>query len=86
MEDKKKIIIQNGDGTNMEVELVTYLIRDDNEGAYLVYSKGEKTTENDNIIYISKIIMSNDICHLSGISDNNEWGEVQELLKRIANA
>lgn len=87
MEDKKKIVIQNIDGSTAEVELVTYLIKEDNSGAYLVYSKGEKVgDENDNIIYVSKIIYNNDTYQLSGISDDNEWLEVQNLLKKIANA
>lgn len=87
MEDKKKVVVKNTDGTMMEVELVTYLIKDDNTEAYLVYSKGEKTgDENDNIIYISRVINDNGVYELAGIADDNEWLEVQNLLKKIANA
>ena len=87
MEGKKKIVIKNSDGTTMEVDLVTYLIRDDHKGAYLVYSKDEKAgEENDRVIYVSKIIPDKEVCHLGGISDDNEWLEVQNLLKKIANA
>ena len=87
MEDKKMVVIQNPDGTTNEVELITYLIREDQNGSYLVYSKGEKTgEEEDEIIYISKIISNDSILQLSEITDDNEWAEVQILLKKIANA
>ena len=87
MEDKEMIKIQNGDGTTAEVELVTYLISEDNTNAYLVYSKGEKTgAENDEIIYISKILSKDNQLKIGDISDDNEWATVQKLLKQIANA
>ncbi len=87
MENKKMVIIQNPDGTTNEVELVTYLIREDHTGSYLVYSKGEKTgEEDDEVIYISRIVVNGSILQLSEITDDNEWNEVQSLLKKIANA
>ena len=87
MDEKKMIVIQNPDGTTMEVEQLTYLIRGDNTGAYLVYSKGEKVGEaDDEIIYISRIIVDGSAYQLEEIVDDNEWKEVQDLLKKIANA
>ena len=85
MDENKKVIIQNPDGSTMEVNLVTYLIREGNTGSYLVYSKGEKVGIDDEIIYISKIIVSGSIYQLEEIIDDNEWKEVQGLLKKIAN-
>lgn len=87
MDNKEMVIIENSDGTKMEVELVTYLISDDNLKKYLVYSKGEKNgAELDEVIYISKVVKSGDILQLEEIADDNEWAEVQRLLKKIANA
>ena len=87
MDNKEMVIIENSDGTKMEVELVTYLISDDNLKRYLVYSKGEKNgAELDEVIYISKVVKSGDILQLEEIADDNEWAEVQRLLKKIANA
>lgn len=87
MEEKEMVVIQNADGTKLEVELVTYLISDDNTSKYIVYSKGEKTgAESDEVIYISKIVSTGDVLKLSEITDDNEWGIVQNLLKKIANA
>jgi len=86
MEEKEMIIIKNNDGSEMEVELVTYLISDDQTKTYLVYSKGEKSgVEDDEVIYISKIIQNGDVLKLEEITDDNEWNEVQKLLKKIAN-
>ena len=87
MEDKEMIKIQNGDGTTAEVELVTYLISDDNINKYLVYSKGEKTgADSDEIIYISKILSDDNQLKISDISEDSEWADVLKLLKKIANA
>ena len=87
MEEKRMIAIQKSDGSTLDVELVTYLISDDNKNVYLVYSKGEKIgTENDEIIYISKLISNEGSLKINEITDDNEWLDVQRLLKKIANA
>ena len=87
MEEKEMVIIENNDGSTMEVELVTYLISDDQLRTYLVYSKNEKTgAEDDEVIYISKIIQNGEVLKIEEIVDDNEWSDVQKLLKKIANA
>ena len=87
MEDKEMIIIENNDGSKSEVELVTYLVSEDNTNKYIVYSKGEKQADSDDeIIYISKVISDGDVLKLTEITDDNEWTAVQNLLKKIANA
>ena len=84
--ENRKVIIQDSDGVKTEVELVTYLINDSNKKTYLVYSKGEKTgAEDDEIIYVSRIVREDNIIYLDEITDDNEWIEVQNLLKKIAN-
>ena len=87
MDTKEMVTIQNTDGTTMEVELVTYLVSEDREKTYLVYSKGEKMgQEMDEVIYISRIVSEEGVLKLDEIVDNQEWEEVQKYLKRIANA
>ncbi|MBR3145750.1 MAG: hypothetical protein IKF47_00660 [Bacilli bacterium] len=87
MEEKEMITIQKSDNTTMTVELVTYLLSDDLQNKYVVYSKGEKTgVADDEIIYVSKLTQDNGILKISEIVDDNEWLTVQNLLKRIANA
>lgn len=87
MELKKMVIIDYGDGKIEEVELVTYLLSDDQINNYIVYSKGEKSgTEGDEVIYVSKLIKKGENNIIQEIIDENEWFNVQTLLKKIANS
>ena len=82
---KKMIIIESSDGKSEEVELVTYLLSDDQINN-IVYSKGEKSgTEGDEVIYVSKLIKKDGKNLIEEIVDENEWFNVQTLLKKIAN-
>ncbi len=85
--DKEMVKIVDLDGNEQEVELVTYLISDDDVNTYIVYSKGEtQGAEQDRIIYISKLFKEDDSLKVSEITDDEEWANVQQLLKKIANA
>lgn len=85
--DKEMVKIIDVDGNEQEVELVTYLISDDDVNTYIVYSKGEtQGAEQDRIIYISKLFKEDDSLKISEITDDEEWANVQQLLKKIANA
>ncbi len=85
--DKKMITIENSDGTTSEVQLITYLLSEDQQINYVVYSKGEVSgNEGDEIIYISKLAKNGDALYLEEIQDDVEWSNVQTLLKKIANA
>ena len=81
-----KVIIVNKDNKEEEVEIVTYLNSKDSMNQYLVYTKGENQPNGDVIIYISKIKEDDDATKLEEIVDDNEWKDVQKLLKEIANA
>ncbi len=81
-----KVIIVNKDNKEEEVEIVTYLNSKDSMNQYLVYTKGENQPNGDVIIYISKIKEEDDATKLEEIVDDNEWKDVQKLLKEIANA
>ena len=86
MDGIKKIVIEDASGS-YEVELITYLISDDGLKTYIVYSKGEtQGVENDHIIYISRFIQQDGVNKIEEILDEEEWNNVQVLLKRIANA
>ena len=85
--DKKMIKIENSDGTTLDVELITYLISENQQINYVVYSKGEVSgNEGDEIIYISRIARNGDALYVEEIQDDIEWTNVQSLLKKIANA
>lgn len=86
-EEKRLITIKNTNGENMEAELITYLISEDNQTSYMVYSKGEKVgAEDDEIFYITRVVNKGNIIEMYPIEDDNEWQVVQKLLKKIANA
>ena len=85
--EKEMIEIVNKDGSSEQVEVITYLISEDGQSKYLVYSKGEtQGDEQDHVIYISKMISDNDTYKLEEITSDEEWTSVQHLLKKIANA
>lgn len=83
----EKVKIIDTSGNEEVVELVTYLISEDNLKQYIVYSKGElKGTADDQVIYISRLYKTDEGFKLEEISDNNEWHSIQLMLKKIANA
>ena len=85
--EKKMIQIENSDGTISDVELVTYLIDDEKQLQYVVYSKGEMSgNEGDEVIYISRIVNTDGTLKIEEIFDDAEWQNVQRLLKMIANS
>ncbi len=87
MEEREYITIRHQDGNVEDVLVVTYLVSDDSLRNYIVYSKGESQgLDNDQIIYISKLIENREILYVEEIKEDEEWKEVQHLLKKIANA
>ena len=72
---ENKIVIVNYDQEEEEVELVTYL-----------NTKNEKQENGDVVIYISKLIEEDNVKKIIEIKDEEEWKNVQTLLKEIANA
>ncbi len=86
MENENKIIIVDTTGEEEEVDLVTYLNTRDSMNQYIVYSKNEKQPNGDVVIYISKLIEEDGKKKIVEIKDDNEWKNVQILLKEIANA
>ena len=86
MSEKEIIEIVNPQGEREDVQLVTYLITEDKLKQYIVYTKGEVVcTEGDFVIYISRLFKDAEGFKIQEISDDVEWNEVQQLLKRIAN-
>lgn len=86
MDGSEKIVIVSKNNEEQEVEVVTYLNSKDSINQYFVYSKGEKQPNGDMIIYISKLVSEDGTNKLYEIEDDEEWKNVQVLLKEIANA
>lgn len=86
MNNQEMVEIIDVDGLKTEVEVVTYLNSTDDKRQYLVYTKGEVQEETGNqVIYIDKIIKDESKYKLEPITDDVEWVDVQQLLKKIAN-
>lgn len=83
---ENKITIVNQKQEEEDVELVTYLNTKDNKNQYIVYTKNEKQPNGDIVIYISKLIEEDQVKKIVEIKDEEEWKNVQTLLKEIANA
>ena len=84
--DGEKNIIVDQNGKEEEVDVVTYLNSKDSMNQYLVYTKNEKQSNGDIVIYISKFIEDNGQKQITEITDKEEWQNVQKLLREIANA
>lgn len=82
---ENKITIVNQKQEEEDVELVTYLNTKDNKNQYIVYTKNEKQPNGDIVIYISKLIEEDQVKKIVEIKDEEEWKNVQTLLKEIAN-
>ena len=82
----EEIEIISKDGVVDKVNLITYLMSDDGGKQYIVYSKNENYDgTNDKIIYISILQSSDNGLCISEISDDEEWKDVQKLLRKVAN-
>lgn len=87
MEQKEIVELIDSSGNKTEIEVVTYLVSADKLKRYVVYTKGEVRGENKNhVIYISKLYKDNDKYKIEEITNDDEWKDVQLLLKQIANA
>lgn len=87
MEQKEIVELIDSSGNKTEVEVVTYLVSQDKLKRYVVYTKGEVRGEaNNHVIYISKLYKENASYKIEEITNDDEWKDVQLLLKQIANA
>ncbi len=87
MEQREIVELIDASGNKTEVEVVTYLVSADKLKRYVVYTKGEVRGESNNhVIYISKIYKENNNFKIEEITNDDEWSDVQHLLKQIANA
>ena len=87
MGQKEIVELIDSSGNKIEVEVVTYLVSQDKLKRYVVYTKDEVRGEaNNHVIYISKLYKENDSYKIEEITNDDEWKDVQLLLKQIANA
>lgn len=81
--EKKIIRIIDADDTELDVELISIL--NNENGKYLIYSKGERQKNNNLIIYVSKLRIKEGKYYLENIHDNSEWNKLKLLISNIIN-
>ena len=86
MNDTNIIEIVTPLGDVDRVNLITYLLSDDEKKQYVVYSKDNNSIAGDKVIYVSRLHNNDNILSITEIVDDAEWLEVQKLLRKIANA
>lgn len=87
MDGKEFVELVDSLGNKTEVEVVTYLTSVDRLKNYVVYTKGELRGEaNNRVIYVSRIYKDGQNFRVEEITSDDEWSDVQRLLKQIANA
>lgn len=81
--EKKIIRIIDADDTELDVELISIL--NNENGKYLIYSKGERQKNDNLIIYVSKLRIKEGKYYLENVHDEDEWNMVKLLIRRIIN-
>lgn len=84
--EKEFILIKDSSGKEKKVELITFLISEDNYRNYVVYYDNEKQgVDEERVIYISRFIEDNGLLIIQEIKEDVEWQEILKLLKKITN-
>ena len=81
--EKKYSRIIDADDTELYVELISIL--NNENGKYLVYSKGERQKNNNLIIYISKLKVKEGKYYLENVHDDDEWNSLKLMISKIIN-
>ena len=82
--EKNIIKLIDTDDTEVEVEVIS-ILKDDINRKYLIYTKGEKQTNGNIIVYISKLGIKEDKYYLENIYDESEWNDLKLLMGDIIN-
>ncbi len=84
MKDKKILTINKADGTKEDVEEVISFQFNDTKKEYVVYTKNE-IDENGNVtIYVTEIIKDATGNKFVGVSSDEEWVKIKEVLRALA--
>lgn len=84
MDNKKRISINKADGVTEEVEEVVSFKMKDNGKHYLVYTKNEADSTGNVTIYVAEVITDNMGTRFLGVSSDEEWTKVKDVLRTLA--
>ncbi len=67
-----------------EVELICAFEVPELSGKYIIYTKNEKDSYDNTIIYSGKVITINGNQYLENISEGKEWDKLKNIMKAMA--
>lgn len=81
--NREIIRVIDSNETQLDVELISIL--DSGDKKYLIYSKNEKQTNGNLVLYVSKLRIKEGTYYLDNIEDDEEWNNVKRLMSNIVN-
>ncbi len=84
MEERKMITINKMDGTTEDVEVIIVFQFNDTKKEYMVYTKNEIDESGNVTIYVSEVIRDGEEIKLGGVSSDEEWLKIKEVLRELA--
>lgn len=84
MNERKILTINKLDGSTEDVEVIISFQFDDTKKQYVVYTKNELDDAGNVTIYVTEVVKDDMGTHFIGISNENEWSKVKEVLRELA--
>lgn len=84
MNDRHIITIDKQDGTIEEVEEVISFQFEDTKREYVVYTKGEKDSEGNVTVYVTRLVKDGNENKFVGIESDEEWARIKDALRELA--
>lgn len=83
-ENKKTLRINRLDGTYEDVEEVLSFEFIDTKKRYVIYTKNEKDQNGNVTIYVTEIVTDAHGSRLIGVSQDEEWARIKDVLRELA--
>lgn len=83
-ESKRTLKINKLDGTVEEVEEVISFEFNDTKKRYVVYTKNEIDQNGNVTIYVSEIVSDEQGTRFLGVSTDEEWSRIKDVLRQLA--
>ncbi len=84
MVDNNKITVINENGINEEVEIVSSFEFKDTQKKYVIYTKNEQDDNGNITVYISNIDDTEKTAKLLGITEDEEWNRIKDVLRELS--
>lgn len=84
MDEKRTFSINKLDGTEETVEEVVSFEFTDTKKQYIVYTKNETDAQGNVTIYVTEMVTEDGGTKFLGISSDEEWERIKEVLRELA--